>query len=144
MGTAEHFDDALKQYHLALDVFVRGDSGPLKALFSRGDDVTLGNPYGPFVRGFSDAEQRMDRAASNYRDGAATGFDNLAKSVTGDLAHVVETEHFTAKVAGRNDIVPITLRVTSIFRAEDGVWRVAHRHADPIATDQPPESVIRQ
>jgi hypothetical protein len=31
-----------------------------------------------------------------------------------------------------------------IFRPEDGVWRVVHRHADPITTAQPAESVIQE
>jgi ketosteroid isomerase-like protein len=34
--------------------------------------------------------------------------------------------------------------VTSIFRKEDGVWRLVHRHADPITSPRPAESVIQQ
>jgi len=36
----------------------------------------------------------------------------------------------------------VTLRTTSIFRTEDGVWRIVHRHADSITSDRPAESVI--
>lgn len=38
----------------------------------------------------------------------------------------------------------LSLRVTSIFRHEGGVWRLVHRHADPITTTRPAESVIQQ
>jgi hypothetical protein len=31
-----------------------------------------------------------------------------------------------------------------IFRPEDGTWKVVHRHADPITTLQPAESVIQE
>jgi ketosteroid isomerase-like protein len=44
----------------------------------------------------------------------------------------------------RDDVSPIVVRVTTIFRSEEGEWKVAHRHADPITTAQPAESVIQE
>ena len=89
------------------------------------------------------AEQPLERAASHYRDGEATGFENLAKYVTSELAYTVEMERCQAKVEGRDAVTPIAVRVTTIFRPEDGTWKVVHRHADPITTAQPAESVIQ-
>ena len=143
MGASEDFDNILKQYHAALDVFVRGDPRPLTDLFSTRDDVTLGNPFGPFARGFEQAKQTMARAAANYRDGEATGFDTVAQGIASDLAYTVEVENFRTKVAGGQDLVPIALRCTTIYRLEDGDWKVIHRHADPITTARSVESVIQ-
>jgi hypothetical protein len=42
----------------------------------------------------------------------------------------------------REDITPLTLRVTTVLRPEGGVWKIVHRHADPIATPRSAESVI--
>ena len=85
-----------------------------------------------------------EHAASLRRDGEATGFEIVAKYVTPELAYVVQVERLKAKVGGREDITPYSLRATMIFRPEDGVWKVVHRHADPITTPQPAESVIQE
>jgi ketosteroid isomerase-like protein len=142
--TASGLDQIIEEQHLALDAFVKGDHEPLAALLSRGDEVTLGNPFGPFVRGYEQAVETMKRAATTYRDGEASGFDQLSSHVTADLACIVEVERFTAKVAGRQEATPISLRCTSVFRRENGGWRLVHRHADPIMTAQSPDSVIQK
>ena len=48
------FDQALDQYHRAAGEFVKGNPESYKAAFSHRDDVTLGNPFGPFARGWDD------------------------------------------------------------------------------------------
>jgi ketosteroid isomerase-like protein len=63
---------------------------------------------------------------SHYRDGQATGFENVAKYVTADLAYIVEVERCKAKVGGREDIARIAVRVTTIFRPEEGIWKLVH------------------
>jgi ketosteroid isomerase-like protein len=138
------FDQIVEQNHLALGEFVKGNHAPLKRLYSQRDDVSLGNPFGPFVRGFEQAVQTMQRAASYYRDGEATGFELVSKHVTPDLGYIVEVERYKAKIGARDDITPVALRVTSIFRLEDGVWKLVHRHADPITMARPAESVIQK
>ena len=57
----------IEQYHRAVGAFARGDPDPVKKPFSRGDDVTLANPLGPPVRGWSHVEQATDHAASGPR-----------------------------------------------------------------------------
>jgi ketosteroid isomerase-like protein len=142
--SASELDQLIEEQHRALGVFVQGDHEPLAALLSRVDDVTLGNPFGPFVRGYEQAVETMKRAATNYRDGEVRGFDQLSSHVTADLACIVEVERYTAKVAGRKEATPLSLRCTSVFRRENGSWRLVHRHADPITTTQPPDSVIEK
>ncbi len=86
----------------------------------------------------------MERASAQYRDGEFIGFENLAKYVTSEVAFIVEIERFKAKLGKRQDIAPINLRTTSIFRPENGAWKIIHRHADPITSAQPWESIIQK
>jgi ketosteroid isomerase-like protein len=131
----------IEQAHSALDAFVKGNPEPLKSLYSRRDDVTIANPFGPGVRGWKQAAETMERAAANYREGEATGFERISEYATADLGYIVEVERFRSKIGGADKLVPISLRATTIFRREDGVWRVIHRHADPITSPRQPASV---
>jgi ketosteroid isomerase-like protein len=136
----DHFVD---QYHRPLDEFFRGDPEPAKMLYSHRQDTSLANPFGPVAIGWEQVEETMERAASNYRDGGATGFETLARCVTPDLAYLVEVERFEAKVGGGEEMASGALRVTSVLRPEGGAWKIVHRHADPITTPRPAESVIQ-
>jgi ketosteroid isomerase-like protein len=142
MGTPD-FDEFVQEYHRALDEFFRGNPEPAKVLYSHREDASLANPFGPVAIGWTQVAETMERAASNYADGRATGFETLASCVTPDMAYLVEVERFTAKVGGREDFVSGALRVTSVLRPEGGLWKIVHRHADPITTSRPPESVIQ-
>ncbi len=144
MTALDGVDEVVEQYHLALGEFMKGNPEPAKKLFSHREDVTLANPFGPVAHGWEQVAETMERAASHYRDGEAAGFENVAKYVTPDLAYLVEIEQLKAKVGGAQELAPVALRVTSILRPEEGVWKIVHRHADPITSAQSAESVVQE
>jgi|SRR5215208_1107007 ketosteroid isomerase-like protein len=144
MPTVDDLNHAIEQYHLVAAEFIKGNAEPYKEVFSHTEDISLANPFGPPVRGWDEAAQTMERAASRYKDGEVVGFENVAKYVTSELAYIVEVERYQAKIGGREDITPVSLRVTSILGPEEGTWKIVHRHADPITTVQPAESVIQE
>src|SRR5438876_7107265 len=113
MTAAEDLDVAIEQYHRAAAMFIKGDPEPYKRLFSQRSDVTLGNPFGPVGRGWTEVEGIMDRAASQYCDGEITRCENIAKYVTPELAYIVEVEEFRTKIAGRAELSTVALRTTS-------------------------------
>jgi ketosteroid isomerase-like protein len=144
MAAVDNVDELIEQYQLALDEFLKGNPEPVQKLFSHRLDATLANPYNPPVRGWERIAEVTEHAASLRRDGEATGFEIVSKYVTPELAYIVQIERLKAKVGGREDITPYSLRSTMIFRPEDGEWKVVHRHADPITTAQPAESVLQE
>ena len=131
------------EYHRALDAFVTGKSEPLRALYSHLDDVTIANPFGPTQRGQAALKATLERAAAHYRDGRSIEFELVSQCVTAELAYTVEVERYEAKVAGSDESTPVSVRVTTVFRREQGSWNVVHRHADPITAPRPPESVVQ-
>jgi ketosteroid isomerase-like protein len=144
MAAVDDVDELIERYHLGGDEFLNGNPEPLKELWSRRDDVSLANPFGPPVRGWDEVAKASDLAASQARDGEFLGTEIIERYVTAELAYVVEIERAKAKIGGSEDITPFDLRVTMIFRPEEGEWKVVHRHADPITTAPPAESVIQE
>jgi ketosteroid isomerase-like protein len=72
-------------------------------------------------------------------------FERISQVITADLAYVVEIERSRAKLGGAEELIPFALRATTVFRREeDGAWRICHRHADPITTPRPIESLALQ
>jgi ketosteroid isomerase-like protein len=141
----EDFDRAVEQYHTAAGEFMKGNPEPYKRVFSRQEDVSVANPFAPFgplSRGPHQVHETFERASSQYRAGEVRSFENLARVVTPDLAYIVEVERYGVKISGSTEVSSVTLRTTSILRPEEGTWKVVHRHADPITTPQPMESVV--
>jgi ketosteroid isomerase-like protein len=58
----------------------------------------------------------------------------VAAEAHGDLAYTVALEHTTASINGAEP-KPYVRRATTIFRREDGEWKVVHRHGDALAAD---------
>jgi ketosteroid isomerase-like protein len=130
---------AVNEFYGTMSEFARGDSGPAKALCSHSDDMVLANPFGPAVRGWGKVQAAMDYAASRFSEGKVSPSQRIATYMPGDLAVIHEAEHWKTRVGG-GELTPFDLRVTSVYRQQDGEWRLVLRHADPISTgsDQGP------
>jgi ketosteroid isomerase-like protein len=135
-------DLPMDEYRRAGLEITRGNPAVYKELWSRRDDVTLANPFGPPARGWEEVSGRLDLAASHYRDGQDYEFENVSTVVTPELAYTVEIERIRTRVGGSAELKQIALRVTTVFRREGGEWKVTHRHGDPITTMRPAESVL--
>ncbi len=142
-------DKAIEQNHAWLAGFIKGNVEPAKKMFSHRDDVTLAGLQptvhreitAPIARGWKEVAEALDRSILYFKEGEVIGFESISKYATADVGWTVEIEKYNAKVAGGN-FAPVAQQVTNIFRREDGVWKLVHRHTDPIKTGKPPESII--
>jgi hypothetical protein len=103
----------LEEYHRAGLEILNGNPEGYKPLYSRRDDVTLANPFGPPVRGWSQVSATLDRAAENFRDGEVVGFENVSTVIGTDLAYTVEVESYRGRVGGAQQMSPVAVRVTA-------------------------------
>lgn len=130
-------------YHKSVAAFIRGDKDAQKYLWSERDDVTLANPLGPPAKGFEEVCQVIDSAFALISEGESYTFDILSLVETPDLAYEIGIERSVAKLGNAAEKVPISLRVTTVFRREDDGWKIVHRHADPITEAKPIQSVTQ-
>jgi ketosteroid isomerase-like protein len=142
MAVPEQLEEAIARYHESLAEFIKGNPEPFKESFSHSDEVSLANPFRPAAVGWADADETMTAAAELWREGEVVSFDPVAELITPELGYVLEIERYRAKMGGAGELTPVNLRVTSIFRLEDGTWKVVHRHADPITEPRSADSVV--
>ena len=136
------FDAAINAFNAAQHHYVNGNPRPVHAVFSRRDDVTLCNPVGPPCRGPENVDRAAAEPSSHFSDGQVSGIDEISRFVTDELGYVVRVERGESHIDGSSAPIAYALRATMIFRREGDTWKVAHRHADPITTPRPLESVI--
>ena len=130
------FADVLSREQSAEAAMYLGDPEPFKALWSRGDDVSLFGAFGPCKKGRHQVEKTVDWVASRYRAGVVTAEYEVVH-VGADLAYTVSYEIGDVVFDG----APMTrqrLRVTQVYRREDGEWRLVRRHGDFAPPDQSP------
>jgi ketosteroid isomerase-like protein len=111
---------------------MRGDVDRYRALIELTDDFTLMSPFGGTpTRGSDLTEERWESMGRFFRNGV---FEQEIVQAYGSAHMVVLAliERQTVEVGG----LPAQewpLRVTLVYRREGGDWRLAHRHADPLA-----------
>ncbi|MGI8662146.1 MAG: YybH family protein [Acidimicrobiales bacterium] len=117
--------------------YVTGDSGPLAKISAQQDPATFFSPLGGYVQGAADVLSENEDGAGHFRPGGNTQFEILHMSASGDLGYWVGVQHANVRMEGSVDAIPMHLRITEIFRRENGGWKLFHRHADPNA--DPPD-----
>lgn len=119
---------AVNQWFVVLNAMLNGDPEPLAALYSHKDDVTYMGAEGTYRTGWDATYTDWQAQADKSSGGSVEGAD-IHVSVTGDMAAAA---HFTKGSVRQPDdeMASTTVRETSVFRKEDGRWRMIVHHAD--------------
>ena len=132
----------IDESHEALRKILNGDPSGYAALFAERADITLGNPFGPFGKGRPAVLQALNNASTKYKDGSVVKVERVAVYGGGKTFVLVEIEHDRAKLGTSSDFSEFAARVTSVYEKIGAGWKLVHRHADPITTARPAESVL--
>lgn len=125
--------DILPRQRVAEQAIHNGDAGPRVAMWSREDPLTL---FGAKLTatGWAEIEPVFAEVASWFSDSLSFEWEVIAAGASGDLAYTVGYERNRVSVNG--EPTAYTLRVTHVYRREDGQWRVVHRHGDLVPDEQ--------
>jgi ketosteroid isomerase-like protein len=144
-ATEERFRQFLTSFEEGTSRFINGDPTLWKENASQGDDATIMGAWGAYEQGWNEVGPRYDWAAARFKEsGAKVNFEYLASGVSGDLAYTIANERSEALIVGQDKPVPMALRATHIFRMEDGIWKLVHRHADPLMEKTAADTVLQK
>lgn len=131
MNPIEQFlAEMMPRIHEAETALHNGEAGPRFAMWSHTDPVTVFGAAFTSI-GWAEVEPMFERLAAGFSDCSSCEWDVLAADVADDFAYLLAIERTTAAV-GDAEPKAYTLRSTTIFRREDGDWKIVHRHADPL------------
>jgi hypothetical protein len=137
------FGEFLPRFEQGIERFLNGDSTLWKSNVSHDVDGTIMGAWGDFEKSWVELEPRYDWAAARFEEsGAIVQFQYLSSGVSGELAYTVAIERSTVRIVGQKEPAAMSLRVTHLFRKEQGEWKLLHRHADPLMSKTAPAAVL--
>jgi ketosteroid isomerase-like protein len=131
--TDAEVDDLILLMREAASAYIAGEMRRYFDLMRHAVDFTLMSPFGGEVTRESVASNSAARLAEleDFFKGGQCNLEVVETYASGDLVVlvVVERQH---GLVGHLPPQDWSLRVTLVFRREHGVWRLVHRHADPL------------
>ncbi|MFN0192197.1 MAG: YybH family protein [Aestuariivirga sp.] len=121
----------IQESESANQALMRGDVHRHMALVRLADDFTLMSPFGGTPSKGTYTPERLEAIGHFFKNGTLQQ-QVVQTYATADMAVLAVIERTHVEVGG----LPAqdwALRVTLVYRRQDGEWRLVHRHADPLA-----------
>lgn len=131
----DDFKIFMKQRQQVASAYVNGNSEPLGKIAAKISPATFFGPKGNYEQGAKHVFSTQEHDAKNFASGSKSKFEILHMSADENLAYWVGLQHAMVHIQGEKDLVPFNLRVTEIFRRDKNEWKLIHRHADVLKTE---------
>ena len=133
----EFLSTTLARQIKAEETLHNGNVEPRLEMWTTRDPVTVFGAGVPLKSGSDEVTPAFRWVASLFSNCTAYSFELIAAGLSGDLAYTVGFEHCTRSMRG-GPAESTVLRVTHVYRRENGDWKIVHRHADVPPIDQSP------
>lgn len=124
------FDRFLKTREAAATAYTRGSGDEVAALSTVTEPATFFGPEGGVMRGAATIAGAYRASASKFGSRGMSELNVMQMAEGGDIAYWAGVQNATLEMNGK--LVPMSLRVTELFRREGGEWKLVHRHADAL------------
>ena len=114
-----------------------GDPGPRLAIWSAREPVSVLGAWRSAI-GQEAVRELFISLAGTFSSCTSHVYELVAVEVLGDMAFTAGYERTQASINGEPR--QYVLRVTQVYRREDGDWKVAHRHGDTVPDSEEPRS----
>lgn len=122
------FNDFMKTRDSAASAFSRGQPDEVLALTTSKEPATFFGPYGQTMQGPDVVRKYYEGVRDQFGTGGKGHLEILHSGESGDLAYWCGFQKAAIELEGK--LVQTDLRVTELFRRENGDWKLVHRHAD--------------
>ena len=137
MTAFDDFQRFLKQREDASLDYVRGQGESFQALVARQHDASFFAPRGGTVHGTHEVVERYAKDVHAFDPRTESSrFEVFHAAADEQVAYWTGLQHATVRMKGSDQSMPMTLRVTELFRQEGGQWKLVHRHADTLVQPQ--------
>lgn len=129
------FEQFMQRREDAAGAYVRGDAAPLGEIVARSSQATFFSPRGDYLQGADTVWSRYEQDAAAFEAGSDNRFEILDMGASDGIAYWVGLQRAQARLRGQAEPVPFNLRITEVFRREGDQWKLVHRHADPLQSE---------
>jgi ketosteroid isomerase-like protein len=129
-GVEESFDAFLARREAISGEYISGKPAPLLGISTKSDPATLFPPSGDLVQGASKVNAANEQGAKAFANGSVGRFEVMQSGSSGGLGFWSGLQQAEVMMNGKDKPVSMQLRTTEVFRAEQGAWKLIHRHAD--------------
>ncbi|WP_417380963.1 YybH family protein [Gimesia sp.] len=119
---------AAKQFYSALNELFTGEVDPMKKVWSHQDDITFMGPDGSYLRGWKPIAAEWEKTGSMKLGGKVEAAE--MHITVGPKLAIVSNFEIGHNVGPDGKVEKVKIRATSLFRKENGMWKMIGHHTD--------------